>query len=110
MDIETIKSKFPQDLRNEIDYWLDLYEEPVGPVEDFYQATMDIDESDQCLPFWRPHLREFWIELGVYRPISDEQLAEMVVVSSSGRRVKKHDFILRGQKYIFDKHPDFHFS
>lgn len=101
--------KWPADLQAEIEYMLDTYEDEVKGNTQIYRAINDIYDSDQCLPKWRRPIHEFLIKLGVYKVISDTELSEMIVMSSRGNR-KKHAFIFKGQKYVFDKHPDFYFD
>ena len=69
-------------------------------VKDLMQYT---DESDHAFfGFCRKELRQFGIDVGVYREMSKWEMDHTHVASSSGRSVKKYDFKQNGKFYIFD--------
>ena len=69
-------------------------------VKDLMQYT---DEPDHAFfGFCRKELRQFGIDVGVYREITQDEMDRTTVSSSSGRRCKKYDFKQGGKFYTFD--------
>lgn len=88
-------------LRDEFEYHLEIDRE--DDELNLYGILNDIDDREadnQSRKLIKP-LRQIYIALGVYRPVSDEELAR--TVTTGGR---KYAFQQAGQKYTFDKHPE----
>ena len=79
------------------------------PDHRLYYAAADLyDDGHAGEPIpatWRATLRLYFISLGVFREITDDELDRTYVT-----RGRKHDFTLAGVKYVFDRHPDFFMS
>ena len=96
---------FPHDLHEEIDTRLEAFAENPDWDEtslflNTYQATRDIEDADECPQSWVTQMRRWWIQLGCYLEMTEEDLANTVVT-----RGKKYEFQIRGRKYQFDRHP-----
>ena len=95
-------AKFPNsELISEIEYRLEIQAESEEPVKDYYlalQDTEDFAEDNRAGPLLRA-ARRVSIELGVYRPVSEDELARTQNLGG-----KKYYFKLAGVKYQFDKH------
>jgi len=98
-------SRLPASLREEIDYVNTGFED--GPdLADAFEDVLDRVESGDFEVNHRQRraLREAAIEMGIYRPISEEELARTDVVSPGGAAGKAYDFVHNKQKYVFNKH------
>jgi hypothetical protein len=94
------------ELRAEIQYLVDLdrddAEDPAGPYDmvDAFRDILDrVDEPEYATPAFRRDVRRLAVALGVYRVVTDRELARTVV-----SRGPKYDFKLDGRKYVFERH------
>ena len=89
-------------LDDEIQYHLDIDHEDDW-TDSLYQILLDIEdrELDNGGRKLLTPLRRIFIELGVYRAISDAEIRNTQTLPGG----RKFDFQLDGQKYTFDKHP-----
>lgn len=100
-------SQFSPQLQDDVQHLLDVWEDndEVNPPQDpnllLYYILNDILDSD----YGKEHqkeIRNWMVKHNVYRPISQQELDQTQTLG----RGKKYDFALKGQKYVFDKHPD----
>lgn len=101
--------RFTPSLREEIEYLLDLHdpEEWKGVSDDsrLHDVLMHIEGNlgnsaeDKR---WLRELRLWWIEKGVYREVTQEELDRTVIL---GRSRPTPDFRLDGKMYTFERHP-----
>ena len=109
--------KFSKALEEDIEHKLDCVGEP-SEENDFQTFTrsdavmelmQDMDMPDHYAYEHRNELRIFGICCGVFKEITQKEMDNMTVWSSSGRHCKKYDFKKNGKFYIFntwDKLPD----
>lgn len=113
--LDTVNDAFEKhannELREEVEYLLDIDAEEQRE-SDLYRAILDAEDnftdwlrfgdgSDRKLARrGMKAARLVLIELGVYKPISEEQIRNTVTMG--GR--KAYDFTIAGVKYVFDKH------
>lgn len=98
-DLDTIIKGVTPGARDEIEYWTES--EDTTPEQAFEDALEQIEDG-VGRGFSRADLtsmRRAAIELGIYREISDDEIA-----STSVSKGKAFDFRLAGKKYVFDKH------
>ena len=102
---------FSTEVEEEISDRLDNFGPP-NEMNDFQTLTrsevvkeimQDSDDEEHALfGFAKQELRQFGIDVGVYREITKEEMNNMQVMRSSGKRCQKYDFKQDGKFYLFD--------
>ena len=100
--VQQALAKYPhKELKSEIEYRLEIQAESEEPTEDYYLALQDTEDfavDNRIAPLTRA-ARRVLIELGVYRSVSEDELARTQTFGG-----KKYYFKLAGIKYQFGKH------
>ena len=102
---------FSKEVEEEISSIFEIYGEP-NEGNDFTTLTrseavkelmQNSDEEGHAMfGFAKKELRQFGIDAGVYREITQNEMDRTTVSSSSGRSCKKYDFKQNGKFYTFD--------
>ena len=108
-----IPVQFPDDLREEIRFHLEEWKETEYAQEEIetttpflllYQTVLDIENFEIQNPpankKWIKAMRLWFIELGVYRAYTKDQLRDVQVLHG-----KKYEFKMNGLYYQFENHP-----
>lgn len=102
--------KFSKGIEDEIEFLIDNYGPP-SEVNDFseytrkdaiYDLMQDCDDPALIAYEYRSELHSYGIELGVWREITQEEMDNTTIHTSSGRRAKKYDFKKNGKFYVFN--------
>ena len=102
---------FSKEVEAEISDKIEAFGEP-SDINDFTTLTrmealkellLDSEEEGHMLyGFAKKELRQFQIDVGIYREITKEDMDRITVFSSSGRRHKKYDFKQDGKFWAFE--------
>lgn len=97
------------DLIQEIEYQLEVLQEseenhlPADPQQGLYLILRDIEDLILNKSIrggnWLVQIQRWMIERGVYRIISEREIANTVTTHG-----KAYDFKFEGKKYVFEKH------
>jgi hypothetical protein len=100
--------KFSPKLEEEIQYQVDNFNESaenggtLSKTEAVQRMMNDMDEPEMIAAEFKKELQDFGISIGVWKPYTKEQLANMTISTSSGRRASKYEFKRGDRYYIFE--------